>query len=86
MERYQPDLPLKKAHDIRRIEPCKCGGLGMREHMIKVGKQYWHGRCAIHEMGIDAVAAMPKAATAGLMWSEIGTEAMKRLLERADAA
>jgi hypothetical protein len=80
MEQYQPDLEIKKAHDIRRIEGCPCGGVGMRDQMIKIGGKWWHGRCAIAHHGIDKIAAMPKDAYGGLRWSEIGTEAMKRLL------
>jgi hypothetical protein len=82
LARYQPDLPIRKAHDIRRIQPCKCGGIGMRDNMVKIGKDWWHGRCAIAEHGIDYVASLPRAATAGLVWSEIGTDAMKRLVNR----
>jgi hypothetical protein len=81
MERYQPELDIKKARDIRRIEGCQCGGVGMRDHMIKVGGKWWHGRCAIERFGIEKIAAMPKKAYGGLRWSEIGSEAMKVLLK-----
>lgn len=80
MQRYQPELEIKKAHDVRRIEPCPCGGMGMRPHMIKIGKQYWHGRCAIEQHGIEKIVAMGQDAYKGLRWSEIGTDAMKRLI------
>jgi hypothetical protein len=76
MERYQPELDLRKAHDIRRIEGCQCGGVGMRDHMIKVGGKWWHGR-----FGIEKIAAMPKKAYGGLRLNEIGAEAMKALLK-----
>ena len=82
MERYQPELEIRKAHDIRRIEPCVCGGVGMRDNMIKIGGKWWHGRCAIAEHGIEKIAAMPPKSYAGLQWSEIGTEAMKRLINK----
>ncbi len=45
MKRYSPELDIRKAHDVRRLEGCKCGGLGMREHMAKIGGHYYHGRC-----------------------------------------
>jgi hypothetical protein len=81
MDRYQPELEIRKAHDIRRIEPCQCGGMGMRDHMIKIDGKWWHGRCAVSAHGVEKIAAMPKKAYAGLRWSEIGTEAMKRLVD-----
>lgn len=43
LERYQPELEIRRAHDIRRIEPCACGGMGMRDHMIKIAGKWWHG-------------------------------------------
>lgn len=78
--RFQPELEIRKAHDVRKIEPCQCGGLGMRPHMIKVGGKWWHGKCAIEHFGIDRIAAMGIKHTGGLRWSEIGTTAMKRLV------
>ena len=81
MERYQPELEIKKAHDVRKLEPCQCGGLGLRPHMIKVRGKWWHGRCAVNHIGVETIAAMPKATYAGLRLSEIGTDAMKRLLD-----
>jgi hypothetical protein len=81
VERYQPELDLKKAHDVRRIEGCQCGGVGMRDHMIKVDGEWWHGRCAIERFGIEKIAAMPKKAYGGLRLSEIGADAMKVLLK-----
>lgn len=80
MKPYQPELEIRKAHDIRRIEPCQCGGMGMRDQMVRIGGKFWHGRCAIEQHGIEKIAAMPKPAYAGLRLSEIGTEAMKRLV------
>lgn len=81
MQKYQPELEIRKAHDVRRLEPCVCGGLGMRPQMVKVNGKWWHGRCAIKRYGIDVIVALGPEATAGLRWSEIGTGAMKRLLE-----
>lgn len=82
MQTYQPELEITKAHDVRKLEPCQCGGLGMRPNMIKVRGKWWHGKCAIEHFGVDAIAAMPKEASAGLRWSEIGTDAMRRLINR----
>ena len=81
MQVYQPELEIKKAHDVRRLEPCVCGGLGMRPQMVKINGKWWHGRCAIEQLGIDKVAALDPEATSGLRWSEIGADAMKRLVE-----
>lgn len=80
LQRYNPELEVRKAHDVRKLEPCKCGGLGMRPQMIKVQGEWWHGRCAIAHFGIERIAALPKQVYGGLRLSEIGSEAMKRLL------
>jgi hypothetical protein len=82
VQTFQPELEIKKAHDVRKLQPCKCGGLGMKPAMIKVRGDWWHGRCAIEKFGIDAIAAMPAKDYAGLRWSEIGDAAMKRLLQK----
>lgn len=81
MQKYQPELEIKKSHDVRKLEPCVCGGLGMRPNMVKVDGEWWHGRCAIERFGVEKIAALGKAATGGLRWSEIGTDAMRRLVE-----
>jgi len=84
MQCYQPELELRKAHDVRKVEPCVCGGLGMRPHMIRIGGKWWHGRCAIAEHGVENVAAMGKEAVAGLRWSEIGTDAMRYIVNNSN--
>lgn len=78
MNRYQPDLDLRKAHDIRRVEGCKCGGMGMRENMAKIDGAYWHGRCAIATFGLDRVATLDT----NFRLDDIGPVAMKTLLNR----
>ena len=76
MQRYQPELDLRKAHDVRRLEGCKCGGMGMRENMAKIDGRYWHGRCAIAEYGLDHV----KTLDTNFRLDDIGAAAMKALL------
>ena len=80
MQRYQPELVIKKAHDVRKMQPCQCGGLGMRPNMIQIDGKWWHGKCAIDHHGVEKIASMPKNAYAGLRWSEIGGDAMRRLI------
>lgn len=83
MQLHQPELELSKAHDVRKLEGCKCGGLGRRDQsMVNIDGQWWHGRCAIAEFGIDRIAALPRDATANLRLSDIGPAAMKKLINR----
>ena len=78
---YQPELPLKKAHDVRRLEGCQCGGIGFRNQMAKIDGKFWHGRCAIATFGFDRIAAM-SSEHANFRLDDIGPEAMKALLNR----
>ena len=77
MKTYQPDLDLAKAHDVRRLEGCGCGGLGMREHMVKIDGKYWHGRCAFKTFGFESVARL----LPNFRLDDIGAERMKALLD-----
>lgn len=80
MKRYQPDLDLRKAHDVRRIEGCGCGGVGFRDQMVKIDGGWWHGRCAIDKFGLDRVATLPRKAYGGLRRDDIGDDAMRVLI------
>ena len=82
LHRYQPDLPLRKVTDVRALEGCKCGGLGMREHMAKIDGHYWHGRCAIATFGFDHVATLDT----NFRLDDIWADAMRLLLQRAEVA
>ena len=85
METYQPELEIRKAHDVRRLQGCQCGGLGMRDQMVKIDGDYWHGRCAIARFGLERVAALPLDVVGGLRLDDIGREAAKAMIDaRAD--
>jgi hypothetical protein len=78
LQRYQPDLPMRKVTDVRRLEGCKCGGLGSRENMVQIDGAYWHGRCAIATFGLDRVATL----RTNFRLDDIGPDAMEALLHR----
>lgn len=82
MRKYQPELHLRRAHDVRKLMPCKCGGLGMRGNMVQIGDRHYHGRCAIVEYGIEQLCLMEPEDTAGLTLDDIGPDNMRKLLDR----
>lgn len=81
---YSPDLNLRKAHDVRKLERCACSGLGLSPTMIRIGAKWWHGRCAIAEHGIEKIAAMGPQAYSGLTLNDIGVDAMRRLVNNSN--
>lgn len=80
MQKYQPELEIRKAHDERKLQACVCGGLGMRPHMVKIDGKWWHGRCAIEKFGIDAIASKEERNADRAAWKALEDE-NKRLRE-----
>lgn len=80
LPRWDGDIELCTAHDVRRLEICPCSGMGLREQMLELDGKHWHGRCAISQWGLVHICSLPKEATKGLRLNDIGPIAMKKLL------
>lgn len=68
-----------KAHDVRHLAVCPhCDKLGDNRRMVRKDGKWYHGRCAIALVGLQAMAKLPGAGNVRL--DDIGLESMKALL------
>lgn len=82
-KKFNAEVELRTAHDVRKLAGCSyCTGMGDKNHMIREGRDYIHGRCFAVRDGLDAILALPKAVTDTLTISDIGGPVMKALLKK----
>lgn len=81
MRRYDADVDLRTAHDVRTLAACPCGGFGHKANMIARDGKWYHGRCFISAFGIQSLLDLPDEQVTGLTLGDIGWQAMLRLLD-----
>jgi len=72
---------VERAHDVRRLVPCKCGGLAMKDMAIDLDGEWFHGRCFVALFGFKSLLALPKAKQDRLTLGDIGGQFMRRLVD-----
>ena len=86
---YNAHVEMRTCHDIRHFVSCHhCSGVGDRRNMVAMmtgvpnsAKAYFHGRCYIDREGLQAFLRLPEKVTDALTLADIGTDAMKALVE-----
>lgn len=91
-------IRIKSTKDVRNLRHCSyCQHLGDQRRMIRgvtlndfrtqkyrTG-EYLHGRCVIKIGGVELLKLLPRTETFKLTLSDIGVDAMKRLLDKSPA-
>jgi len=71
---------IRRAHDVRKLRACPCGGLSWARQSIEHDGANYHGRCYITRFGMDAFLALPLETLETLTLADIGPETMSKLL------
>lgn len=87
MKPYRADIELENCHAVRQLRVCAgCAAIGDGRHMIRQerGKacRHFHGRCFIKSHGMTLFLQLPRAETDKLALDDIGSDAMKALMNR----
>lgn len=78
----EPSIDLNTAHDVRKLRVCShCQSLGDSRYMVTVNGKLVHGFCALDLIGIKGLLSLPHREQDKLTIGEIGSRAMKRLVE-----
>jgi hypothetical protein len=72
---------IEKAHDVRKLVVCKCGGLASQGMAIDLDGEWYHGRCFIHVFGFKSLLALPRSKQDRLTLGDLGPDVMRRLIE-----
>jgi hypothetical protein len=81
---FEPTIDIRKAHDVRRLTSCEsCKGIGDRKFMPKIYGKYFHGFCAVKEIGVDGVLKLDIDQIDKIALGEVGVETMKAISDGA---
>lgn len=73
---------VEKAHDVRKLGACKCGGVLSKDMAVDLDGEWYHGRCFVAIFGEGGLHALPKSKQDRLTLGDLGVEVMRRLVEK----
>ncbi len=73
---------IERAHDVRKLGVCKCGGILSKDMAVDLDGEWFHGRCFVAEFGIKSLLALPRSKQDRLTLGDIGVEPMQRLIAK----
>ena len=71
---------VERAHDVRKLRVCKCGGLLSADMSVDLDGEWFHGRCFVKLFGFSALTALPREKQDRLTLGDLGPDLMARLL------
>lgn len=71
---------IERAHDVRGIRACACGGILSKEMSIDLDNEWFHGRCFVTLFGFSALVALPREKLNRLTLGDLGPELMRELI------
>lgn len=80
---FFPDPELERSPDALNVRCCAvCRAQHVKQVLLDLDGEWFHGRCFIHCFGLAALLALPRLKLERLMLADVGPRVMQRVLRQ----